>query len=156
MTAGILILAASAGDGMSLSALHAASFADTWGAASFATLLERPQVLGLKALVNDKHIAGFILTQVIAEEAEILTICVDPALRRNGVGRLLLTQACRQLEARGAQSLFLEVSEDNEGARALYDQSGFVAVGRRKAYYRDNAAAPGARDALVMRRQLGA
>lgn len=156
MTAGILIRAASASDGMSLSALHAASFSDTWGAASFATLLERAQVLGLKALVNDRHIAGFILTQVIAEEAEILTICVDPAMRRIGVGRLLLTEACRQLEARGVQSLFLEVSEDNEGARALYDQSGFVAVGRRKAYYRENAAGPGARDALVMRRQLGA
>lgn len=156
MTAGILIRAATASDGMSLSALHAASFSDTWGAASFATLLERPQVLGLKAMVNDTHIAGFILTQVIAEEAEILTLCVDPALRRTGVGRLLLAEACRQLEVRGTQSLFLEVSEDNEGARALYAQTGFVTVGRRKAYYRDNAAAPGARDALVMRRQFGA
>ena len=156
MTGGILIRAAIANDGMSLSALHAASFPDTWGAASFATLLERPQVLGLKAMVNDTHIAGFILTQVIAGEAEILTICVDPALRRTGVGRLLLAHACQQLEARGAQSLFLEVSEGNEGARALYAQSGFVEVGRRKAYYRDNPAAPEARDALVMRRQLGA
>lgn len=155
MTPGLQIRAARASDGPSLAVLHAASFSDTWGAASFATLLDRPQVMGLKAMVNGGDIAGFILTQVIAEEAEILTICVDPALRRAGVGRLLLAEACRQLQARGAQSLFLEVSEDNEGARALYAQSGFVAVGRRKAYYRDDAAAQGARDALVMRRQLG-
>ena len=47
--------------------------------------------------------------------------------------------------------MFLEVSERNSGARALYQKSGFVEVGRRGAYYRQGSLAA---DALVMRRQF--
>lgn len=154
MSPDICIRTASPDDAPALANLHAASFADAWGAGSLATLLGRAQVIGLKAMVNDERAAGFILTQVIADEAEILTICVDPQARRLGIGRLLLDAACLQLSERGAMSLFLEVSEANQAAHDLYVKSGFVGVGRRKAYYRDGWQADGARDALVMKKQL--
>ena len=48
--------------------------------------------------------------------------------------------------------MFLEVAEDNPGAIALYERTGFTAVGRRASYY----GRPGAQavDAVVMRRTL--
>ena len=54
--------------------------------------------------------------------------------------------------AQGAQSLFLEVADDNPAAQALYAKAGFVSVGRRTGYY----ARPSGRavDALVLRRSL--
>jgi ribosomal-protein-alanine N-acetyltransferase len=44
--------------------------------------------------------------------------------------------------------MFLEVSERNAAARALYAAAGFAEVGRRRRYYADGA------DALVLRRDL--
>jgi ribosomal-protein-alanine N-acetyltransferase len=154
MNVGIRVEAALTDDAPALAALHASSFEDIWGRESFETLLGRAQVVGLKAMVNGVPIGGFILTQVIADEAEILTFCVDPALRRTGVGRLLLATVCEALRARGALSVFLEVSEGNTAARTLYAKSGFSEIGRRRAYYRDSGSPQGAMDALVMKKPL--
>jgi ribosomal-protein-alanine N-acetyltransferase len=38
----------------------------------------------------------------------------------------------------GAQSSFLEVRESNLPAQEMYRKFGYVEVGRRKRYYRDN------------------
>jgi ribosomal-protein-alanine N-acetyltransferase len=62
--------------------------------------------------------------------------------------------ACRRVAAAGAQALFLEVAEDDAGARRFYGSSGFVPVGRRRGYYR--RAGRGRVDALVLRRPLTA
>jgi [ribosomal protein S18]-alanine N-acetyltransferase len=80
----------------------------------------------------------------VAEEAEILTLGVDPNLRRRGAGKALLDG----LLALEIKTLFLEVANSNEDAIKLYQQANFVQVGLRKAYY----AATGD-DALVLRRE---
>ena len=48
----------------------------------------------------------------------------------------------------GAARLFLEVSEVNAPALALYEAAGYAEIGRRKAYYRDGS------DARVLGRTL--
>jgi ribosomal-protein-alanine N-acetyltransferase len=95
---------------------------------------------------------GFVLSRAAADEAEILTIAVDPALRKGGVGRDLLRAHLGQAAAAGARRLFLEVDADNAAALALYARFQFVKVGERKGYYKrpDGKAAT----ALVMRRDL--
>ena len=50
--------------------------------------------------------------------------------------------------ARGAATMFLEVSTRNEAARTLYARAGFTEVGRRARYYADGS------DALVLRAAL--
>jgi ribosomal-protein-alanine N-acetyltransferase len=47
--------------------------------------------------------------------------------------------------------VFLEVGEDNQPARRLYDRAGFRQVGRRQAYYQDRL---GRGTALVLRCDL--
>jgi len=124
-----LILSAGPADAPRLAALHAEAFDAPWDAAAFETLLGQP---GVFAIGNDD---GFILCRVVVDEAEILTLVVRPAARRGGLGRRL-TEAAADLAATGAaDTLFLEVAEDNPAAVALYVATGFEATGRRRGYY---------------------
>ncbi|HEY8613806.1 MAG TPA: GNAT family N-acetyltransferase, partial [Roseomonas sp.] len=88
---------------------------------------------------------GFVFARAMAGEAEILTLAVDPGARRRGLGGALLTAAVTEAGRRGAEVLFLEVSEANAPARALYARAGAMEVGRRRRYYADGS------DALVLR-----
>ncbi len=148
------VLDADVSDAGAFAVLHASSFTDPWSAASFATLLCRQQVFGLKLMADGGGVAAFILAQVIAGDGEVLTFCVDPALRLAGRGRWLLEEACRRARAQGALSVYLEVSEENAAALALYAKAGFVSVGRRKGYYVEPAIGARGSDALVMRKML--
>jgi ribosomal-protein-alanine N-acetyltransferase len=147
-----------------LAALHAACFTHPrpWTAAEFAGLLAGP---GVNLLTEPSSPpppspphegegrrlpapVGFLLARIIADEAEVLTLAVDPALRRQGTGGRLLARFLAEAAARGAARAFLEVAEDNPAALALYLRAGFAVAGRRHDY-----AAPGV-DALVLARDL--
>jgi ribosomal-protein-alanine N-acetyltransferase len=139
-------------DAAVLGQLHAAVFPDAWPDVAFTSLLEHPEVfvlLGSRPEASSEE--GFILARVVAGEGEVLTFCVAEAARRCGLGRALLEAACEVARSRGSALMFLEVSERNSSARALYQESGFVEVGRRGAYYRQGSLAA---DALVMRKQF--
>jgi [ribosomal protein S18]-alanine N-acetyltransferase len=151
MTA-LALRAAEAADIDILARLHAVSFPhDPWERGALARLLALPKMHARLAVAERKPL-GFVLALVVAAEAEILTLCVDPGARRRGVARALLAQLYGV--AREAQSarVVLEVAADNEIARALYAAEGFTAVGRRPFYYR-RPDAPAA-DALILARPL--
>jgi ribosomal-protein-alanine N-acetyltransferase len=127
-----------------LAAIHGAAFPrDAWGAGAFQVQLEMHSVLGLLDARG-----GVALLRVTADEAEILTIGVIPAMRRRGIARALLDEAMQGARALGVRSLFLEVGIRNRAARALYEAIGFVEVGRRRRYYADGE------DALILRASL--
>ena len=127
--------------------LHHASFTLPlpWAAAEIAATLASPHSF---ALVRD---TGFLLGRVVVGEAELLTIAVDPEARRQGTGRALVATFVAEAKARGADTAFLEVAEDNAPARGLYTAVGFVQTGRRKAYYRGHGRVV---DAILMGRTL--
>ncbi|MCB2136718.1 MAG: GNAT family N-acetyltransferase [Rhodobacteraceae bacterium] len=79
---------------------------------------------------------GFLLARVVADEAEILTLAVDPTRRRRGAASRLLAAFGAEARARGAATAFLEVAADNEAALALYAGAGFLRRARRKGYYK--------------------
>jgi ribosomal-protein-alanine N-acetyltransferase len=140
-------------DANKMAELHKPAFDDPWPEEAFASLLSREEVFAVLGAIGDGRVAkGFVLMRAVAEEAEVLTLCVANESRRDGLGQALLIEACKIARARGADHLFLEVAENNTAAYLLYQKLGFRSVGRRAAYYRqaDNAA-----DALVMRRDLG-
>jgi ribosomal-protein-alanine N-acetyltransferase len=132
-------------DAALLAAIHEDSFepTDRWPADVIGSQL---QCLGSFGLVHSA--GGMVLARVAADEAEILTLGVVVAARRQGVGRALLQAAMARAAASGAYSMFLEVSVTNHAARGLYKATGFSQVGTRHAYYDDGA------DALVMRADL--
>jgi ribosomal-protein-alanine N-acetyltransferase len=134
-------------------ALHALSFVHPWSMAELEQMLGAKEVLADGAYDGKTHaLYGFLLSRIAADEAEILTIAVDPAHRKSGIGAKLLTAHLARLAAQRVKTLFLEVDENNTAARALYSRFGFQKVGERKAYYRT---ADGERaTALVMRLEL--
>ena len=77
-----------------------------------------------------------ILLRSVADEAEVLTICVAPESRRAGLGRDLLRAGLSLLGAGQIARVFLEVAEDNLPAQGLYQSEGFVEVAERRDYYR--------------------
>jgi ribosomal protein S18 acetylase RimI-like enzyme len=95
---------------------------------------------------------GFILSRLIAGEAEILSVAVASSRRGTGVARRLLDLHLRRLAGLGVRAVFLEVGEDNGPARKLYQRAGFREVGRRDGYYPDPKGKSTA--ALVLRRDL--
>jgi ribosomal-protein-alanine N-acetyltransferase len=147
----VTLAVAAPSDAVRLAVLHAHCFDDPWQAELIARVLGSPGGFGFVARRADR-IIGFVLCRSTAGEGEILTLCVDVAARRRGLGRELLSKAMAEAGRRGLASLFLEVAENNAGARRLYVSFGFEPVGRRSAYYRSSS---GAVDALTLRRGLG-
>lgn len=86
---------------------------------------------------------GFWLNQ---GEAHISTIASHPAYRRQGLGELLLAGMIRRSLNLDATRISLEVRVSNAAAISLYRKYGFVQVGVKPHYYRDNM-----EDALDMR-----
>ena len=87
-----------------------------------------------------------------ADEAEILSIAVTASHRGRGFSRDLLLTHLGHLAGRGVRTVFLEVEENNQPARRLYERLGFTVTGRRERYYRE--AGGQELNALVMRRDL--
>ncbi|HEV7911594.1 MAG TPA: ribosomal protein S18-alanine N-acetyltransferase [Methylocella sp.] len=134
-------------------AIHATSFAYPWQEADFDQLFVAAGTFADGAIeAKEEHLAGFVLSRVTADEAEILTIAVAPQWRRRGIATSLLAPHLSGLAASRVNRLFLEVDVENTAARALYANFGFEQAGERKPYYRT----PGARlaGALVLRRDL--
>ncbi|TNC51885.1 GNAT family N-acetyltransferase [Rubellimicrobium rubrum] len=127
-----------------LARLHAAAFEQDrpWNSDEFASLLAHPGTL----LLGDERAS--ILGRVILDEAEVLTLATHPDHRRLGLAAMLLARFEQEAAARGADRAFLEVAEDNAGARALYSGFGYSEAGRRPGYYLRGANAPVA--ALVL------
>jgi len=131
-----------------MAALHQACFTvpRPWSVAEFALLLDDPLVMAVTAD------SGFLLGRIVAGEAEVLTLAVDPDARRRGVGRGLMARFHQVAHDQGATEAFLEVADDNSAARALYAELGYRLSGTRRGYYRQSGAT--AVDALVMRSNL--
>jgi ribosomal-protein-alanine N-acetyltransferase len=124
--------------------IHAASFVmpRPWSEAEFVAVLADP--LGI-ALTESQ---GFLLGRAVAGEAELLTLAVDPAARRQGMAKALVLRFIEAAKTRGADSIFLEVARTNTAAAALYSKCGFAERGSRKGYYQGTAG--GKVDALIM------
>jgi ribosomal-protein-alanine N-acetyltransferase len=142
---------AGARDAAAIASLHAASFHRGWSEEEFERLLIDRDVLTHRAMVG-RALAGFIMSRMVAGEAEILSVAVAPRQRNQGVARRLLDLHLRRLAGLGVRTIFLEVHEGNAPARALYRRAGFREAGRREGYYPDAGGAPGA--ALVLRCEL--
>ncbi len=103
------------------------------------SLLNRHYVV----IEDEGQLVGYGGLLLVAEDAHVTTIAIDPDSRRRRFGTRLMLALVEAAWAAGARHLTLEVRVSNEGARRLYQRFGFAPVGVRKDYYRDE-------DALVM------
>ncbi len=136
-----------------VSALHQGSFSRGWDQPDVARMLSDGSILADGVFLKDADRPdGFVMSRLAADEAEILTICLDSGQRHRGYGAMLLQHHIANLARRGTSALFLEVDEGNESALKLYRRFNFVKVGERPGYY---PKADGTRAlALILRRNL--
>ena len=132
-----VIAEAKPGEAATLAALHVACFNRGWSEDEFERLLLDRAVLAHRATLG-RRIVGFIVSRVIAGEAEILSVAVATARRRRGFAKQMLNLHLRRLVGLGTRTVFLEVDEHNLPANRLYARFGFRAVGRREGYYPDD------------------
>jgi [ribosomal protein S18]-alanine N-acetyltransferase len=142
---------ASSRDAPAIATLHAQSFQRGWSEDECEQLLRDPSVLTHRALIRGQ-LAGFIMSRIAADEAEILSVAVSRACRGRGLARQLLSLHMRRLAGLGVDMIFLEVGETNDPAGKLYARAGFREVSRRPNYYPGGDGNP--ITALVLRRDL--
>lgn len=151
---GLHVEPAGVNDAESIAKLHAGGFYRGWPREDFISYLADPERTPAYVACNGKRrIAGFAMLRLAADEAELITIAVDPKWRGKGVGAALLNAGFADLQMSRATRMFLEVAADNVPALALYRRHGFSEIGRRNGYYARPDGSPAT--ALVMSRNLG-
>lgn len=96
-------------------------------------------------------VIGYCIVSMVAEEAHIMNLCVDPGMQRMGAGRKMLEHLIKKAQNK-AGKVFLEVRPSNTKAVSLYKSLGFSEIGIRKDYY---PALDGREDAVVLALELG-
>jgi [ribosomal protein S18]-alanine N-acetyltransferase len=122
-------------------ALEAASAPAPWSESVFRGELAAENRIYLAA--EEDGLVGFAGAMLVADEAHVTNLLVDPAWRRQGIGFELMKALIEAVVGAGARHLTLEVRSRNEAARALYARIGLAPVGVRQGYYGDD-------DALIL------
>jgi len=122
-------------------------FPDPWSEESVASELENELSCWLVAL-DGGTVAGYVGSQTVLDETDMMNIAVHPGYRRRGVGEALVSELITRLKARGSRRLTLEVRASNVPAQKLYEKLGFAQAGRRPGYYFHPR-----EDALILRKE---
>ena len=127
--------------------LEAICFSDPWSEGSVASELSNPLSRWIVAM-DGKTLVGYVGSQTVLGESDMMNIAVAPDARRRGIAQGLVEALIQDLKELDSHCLSLEVRASNEPAKALYGKLGFREIGRRKNYYRNPK-----EDALILRKE---
>ena len=122
-------------------------FSDPWSERSVASELNNPLAFWLVADDNGQ-VAGYIGSQTVMGETDMMNVAVHPDHRRKGIAVSLIHALVQKLKECESHCLTLEVRASNAPAIALYEKLGFTEAGRRRNYYRNPK-----EDALILRKE---
>ena len=122
-------------------------FNDPWSENSIASELNNKLSHWLVA-VEDDIVTGYVGSQTVLGETDMMNIAVHPDYRKNGIASNLISELIKNLTEQGSHSLMLEVRESNIPAKLLYEKLGFEEIGIRKNYYRNPK-----ENALILRKE---
>ncbi len=131
-----------------IAALEKVCFSDPWSQRSITSELSNPYSRWL-VWEEEGTVLGYIGSQTVPPEADVMNIAVAPQHRKQKIGSKLLTALCELLHREGIDKLFLEVRASNAPAIALYEGFGFQILGRRPKYYVNPV-----EDAYIMGKEL--
>ena len=118
-----------------------------WSEKSVASELTNALAFWLVAVDGDR-VAGYVGSQTVCDETDMMNVAVHPDFRRQGIGEKLVEQLVTELKSIGSHALMLEVRVSNAPAIGLYEKMGFLQVGLRKNYYRNPK-----EDAMILRKE---
>ena len=122
-------------------------FSDPWSENSISGELTSRLSHWLVAVENGQ-LLGYIGSQSVLGETDMMNVAVHPNHRRKGIAEALILALIHDLRTMDNRALTLEVRASNVPAIALYQKLGFDTVGRRPNYYRHPK-----EDALIMRKE---
>lgn len=125
--------------------IESKSFSTPWNAQIYRGFYEKKGSF-IFILKNDDVVAAYSLISDMFDSWELLRIAVDSKFRKNGLGKTLMKEIVEFCD----KDIFLEVREGNEAAKNLYFSCGFIEIGKRKNYYKDNN-----EDALILKFEKG-
>ena len=102
-------------------------FNDPWSENSIASELNNRLSLWLVA-VEDECVIGYVGSQTVMGETDMMNIAVAPGFRRQGIAQALVEELVAALAERKSHSLMLEVRDSNAPAKALYEKLGFMSL----------------------------
>ena len=118
-----------------------------WSEKSVASELTNALAFWLVA-VDGGRVAGYVGSQTVCDETDMMNVAVHPDFRRQGIGEKLVLGLVEALKEGQNHSLALEVRASNMPAIALYKKLGFEQLGLRPKYYRNPR-----EDALILRKE---
>lgn len=119
-----------------VAALEKQCFSDPWSENSVASELTNKLSLWLVAVDGDA-VVGYVGSQTVMDETDMMNIAVDSGYRRLGIAEALVNALVDALKKSGSHCLTLEVRASNEPAKKLYEKLGFRQIGVRRNYYRN-------------------
>ena len=122
-------------------------FSDPWSEKSVASELENALACWLVAL-DGETVAGYVGSQTVLGETDMMNIAVHPDYRRKGIAQALVNALVDTLKSQGSRCLTLEVRASNEPAQKLYEKLGFSLIGKRPKYYHNPK-----EDAYILRKE---
>ena len=121
---------------------------DAWSEKSVASELTNQLSLWLVAVDGDR-VAGYVGSQTVCDETDMMNVAVTADFRRRGIGEQLVTALVEELKTIDSHCLTLEVRASNTPAQAMYEKLGFAEIGRRPRYYQNPK-----EDALILRKDF--
>ena len=97
--------------------------------------MRSPRYNVIVADVADGSLAGFAVMGYGENDAYLALLAVTPAQRERGIAGQLLDWLLRTAEVAGVENIDVELREDNNIARHLYESRGFAPAGRRPGGY---------------------
>ena len=123
-------------------------FSDPWPQSIIENELQNELSLWLTA-VSGETVLGYVGSQTVLGEADMMNIAVAEYARRQGIAQALVDTLCSRLREKNVAFLTLEVRASNDAAAALYEKLGFRQVGLRPKYYYHPT-----EDARILRKDL--
>lgn len=111
-----------------------------WGAERIGWHVRHPESMVLTAR-SDRTIAGFAIMRYADEIAHLNLLAVDPAHRRRGIARRLVTWLEETALTAGTFIVRLELRAQNAAAQDFYRALGYREVGHVPGYYQGIEAA---------------
>lgn len=97
---------------------------------------------------NKKRIIGYIVGRVKDNSGEIVSLAVDLAWRRKGIGKKLINFLTTHFKEKRLKEISLCVRTRNQGAITFYKKFGFEILKTIKNYY------PNGDDAYLMKKKI--